>query len=167
MIPGGESWARKLQAGSKPSMQGSVANTYPSACRLLIGRRKSWRVPVGVSWRGLQPAFKASARPIPPACPVPAFQSSFHTQATLTLSWTVCPPAAAGHGRAPGPSPALPLGFLPSRLQHPHGTEGEYEPVAGGHGVQALLVSGGSRRACTQIGTGLETQKSGYQCDLP
>lgn len=39
--------------------------------------------------------------------------------------------------------------------------------LQGGHGVQALLVSGGSRRACTQIGTGLETQKSGYQCDLP
>lgn len=35
-------------------------------------RRKSWRVPVGVNWRGLQAAFKATARPVPPACPVPA-----------------------------------------------------------------------------------------------
>lgn len=25
----------------------------------------------------------------------------------------------------------------------------------------------GAGRECTQIGTGLETQKSGYQCDLP
>lgn len=49
-------------------MQGSVASTFPSACRLLIGRRKSWRVPVGVSWRGLEAAFKVSARPHP-TCP--------------------------------------------------------------------------------------------------
>lgn len=57
---------------AQASMQGSVASTFPSACRLLIRRRKSWRVPVGVSWRGLPSAFKAPALPVLPARPVPA-----------------------------------------------------------------------------------------------
>lgn len=84
-----------------------MASTFPSACRLLIRRRKSWRVPVGVSWRGLRAAFKATARPVLPACAVPASWSSFPTPpAALTLSWTACPPAMVG------PQGLLPLCLL-------------------------------------------------------
>nr|XP_020038120.1 stabilin-1 isoform X5 [Castor canadensis] len=48
------------EQGPRSSTQGSVASAFPSACRLLIRRRKSWWVPVGVSWRG---TFKATAHP--------------------------------------------------------------------------------------------------------
>lgn len=66
-VPGQE-----VPSRAQASMQGSVASTFPSACRLLICRRKSWRVPVGGSWRGLPAAFKAPARPVLPASEVPA-----------------------------------------------------------------------------------------------
>lgn len=143
-VPGQEAPSR-----AQASMWGSVASTFPSACSLLICRRKSWWVPVGGSWRGLLTAFKAPAHSAPPAHTVPASSSSFLTLATLTLSYTASQPATTNHGRAPEPPPARLPGPLPGSIQLHHGAEGECELVAGGCGIQDLLASGGSREgAC-------------------
>lgn len=160
---------QEAPARPRPTMQGSVASTFPSACRLLIGRRKSWRVPVGVSWRGLEAAFKASARPHPTCPPCACLPELIPLPGCPSSVLDSVPPATAVHGRAPGPPPALPPGRLPSRLPHRRGAEGECEPVAGGYaGAQALLASGGSREG---VYTGRAQvwghMSSWYMSDLP